>query len=86
MSEGQHIGRVSDAIDNEGGARARMARTMKPTGKAYSGGMSHLGNGDFCPVEGHGKMYVLSSGRQWCPDQSHDMVVGRNRKEAPSDG
>ncbi len=74
MSE-QHVGRVSDSIDNEevGGARARLARTMKPTGKVYRSGSSDLGDGDRCPIDGHGRMYVTrSGGKQYCPHQSHD--------------
>jgi hypothetical protein len=30
------------------------------------------GNGDTCPVdESHGRMWVLPSGRQFCPNQIH---------------
>lgn len=32
---------------------------------------TRLGDGDWCPVEGHGRMYVYGN-RQWCPHQSHD--------------
>jgi hypothetical protein len=76
---GEHVGALSDSIDNEavGGARARMAQVMKPTGKVYRGGMSDLGDGDRCPIDGHGKMYAFN-GKQWCPHQSHDMGVPRN--------
>lgn len=72
---GQHVGRQSDAIDNDDdGLRAAMRERMKikPTGKVYRGGPSNLGNGAMCPTEGHGRMYALPSGRDWCPDQSHD--------------
>jgi hypothetical protein len=49
---GEHVGALSDSIDNEavGGARARMAQVMKPTGKVYRGGTSDLGDGDRCPL------------------------------------
>lgn len=30
-----------------------------------------VGDGDPCPIEGHGRMYVYGQ-RQWCPHQSHD--------------
>lgn len=70
----QHVGRVSDSINNEveGGARARLQQVMKPTGKVYKGGVSSVGNGDRCVIEGHGNKIVLSGGSQWCPNQSHD--------------
>jgi hypothetical protein len=48
-----------------------MEATVKPTGKAYRGG-GGVGNGDHCATEGHGRMIVLSSGRDWCPSQTHD--------------
>lgn len=44
---------------------------------------NQAGNGDECPVPGHGRMYVLSSGRQWCPNQSHDRVAADKQKEVP---
>jgi hypothetical protein len=63
---------MNDNVDGDvGGARARLAKTMKPTGRTFTG-KSDSGNGDPCPTEGHGRMWVLASGRQWCPDQSHD--------------
>ena len=68
----EHVGRLSDAIDGAEPPMARLARIAKPTGKVYRNDGHQVGNGDPCPTEGHGKMYVLSSGRQWCPDQSHD--------------
>ena len=75
---GQHVGRQSDSIDNDNDIRAAMRERMKikPTGKTFKG-VSDLGNGAFCPVEGHGKKFVLSSGAEWCPHQSHDMGVPR---------
>ena len=56
-----------------GGARARMAQVMRPTGKTFrrTSDYHDLGDGDRCPVEGHGKMYVIN-GHSWCPNQSHD--------------
>lgn len=87
--EGQHTGRLSDAIDNgDGGAAGRLRRTMKPTGKTYRPDGHSTGNGDQCTdaageLTGHGKMYVLPSGRQWCPMKVHEKVrTGRS----PSDG
>jgi hypothetical protein len=41
-----------------------------------------VGNGDMCPGTEHGRMYVLQSGRQWCPDQSHDAKVVARRAAA----
>lgn len=38
---------------------------------ARTGGGGY-GDGDWCPVEGHGRKYVLDGGTQWCPHQSHD--------------
>jgi len=72
--KGQHVGRLADAIDNSEyeGARGRMKAVMKPQGKAYRGG-SDLGDGDLCPVAGHGHMYVSRDRvHQYCPHQSHD--------------
>jgi len=45
------------------------------------------GDGDYCPVEGHGRMYVLKNGRQWCPHSDHNST-GREHKMAftPKDG
>jgi hypothetical protein len=73
MSTQQHTGRLSDSIDNETDLSAALRAKVKirPTGKVFHG-VSTIGNGDHCPMEGHGKMIVLSNGRQWCPNQSHD--------------
>lgn len=73
--------------EKPGGARARMAQVMKPTGKVYRGGAHDVGDGDRCPIDGHGKMYVYGA-QQWCPHQSHDMGVPRDGAtgEEPSDG
>lgn len=71
----EHVGRLSDAIDNgDGGAVGRLTRMTKPTGKVYHKGDGDMGNGDHCPVDGHGRMYVSKSGsgNQYCPDQAHD--------------
>jgi hypothetical protein len=70
---GQHVGRQSDALDGDDDLSAAMRERMKikPTGKVFRG-VSDLGDGDRCPVEGHGKMFVLSGGTQWCPNQTHD--------------
>lgn len=74
--EGQHTGRLSDAIDNgDGGAAGRLRRTMKPTGKTYRADGHDLGDGDQCTdadgkPTGHGRMYVYGE-RQWCPHSDH---------------
>ena len=64
-------------VEERSSSQARMKAVMKPAGKTFRG-TSDLGNGDLCPIDNHGKMYVLPSGKQWCPQQSHDM------KEKPS--
>lgn len=76
-------GRVSDAIDNEDDLSAAMRRSVKirPTGTVYRGHGGTSGNGDPCIRPGHGKMQVLSSGRQWCSNQSHDMGEPRDSDE-----
>lgn len=51
------------------------------------------GDGDLCPVPGHGRMFVLAHG-QWCPHQSHDRLPGpavidagqTEASDVPSDG
>lgn len=43
---------------------------VKPTARAYHG-VSSIGDGDMCPVPGHGRKLILTKG-QWCPHQSHD--------------
>lgn len=60
--------------------RERLASVSKPTGKAFvkRPGDHGMGDGDLCPVIGHGKMYVLSSGKQWCAHQLHDMGQPRD--------
>lgn len=71
---GQHVGALSDAIEDDGRSAARNAlrAVMKPRGKAFTG-KSDLGNGDVCPINPeHGKMYNMPSGRDWCPHHSHD--------------
>lgn len=54
---------------------------VKPTGKTFRG-KSDLGNGDPCPTdpEAHGKMYVLPSGKEWCPHVDHSS--GKRRRDA----
>jgi hypothetical protein len=64
---------VSD--DEQLGAYARMKRAMKPTGRTFSG-VSDTGDGDRCPVEGHGKMYVYGE-KQWCPHSDHSAKKGK---------
>jgi hypothetical protein len=60
-----------------------LRRVMKPRDLPSRAGWNDIGNGDPCKnaegeLTGHGKMYVLSNGTQWCAHQSHDM----DRKEA----
>ena len=44
---------------------------VKPTGKVYTG-KSDLGDSDRCPVDPeHGKMYAMSTGKDWCPHSDH---------------
>lgn len=99
MAAGQHVGRQSDAIDNEDDdlrAAIRERMKIKPSGKVYKKDGHDLGDGDRCPTTdehgnnlGHGKMYTLNGGAQWCPHQSHDMGVPRSgvhRTEEPSNG
>jgi hypothetical protein len=51
----------------------RLKAVMQPKGKTFTAkGKAELGNGEPCPAEGHGVMYVLPSGRQYCPHHSHD--------------
>lgn len=77
FSGGHHTGAVGDLppLEEPGGARAAMARVMKPAGRAYSGGGT-TGDGDPCPlVPEHGKMESINGStppKQWCPHQSHD--------------
>ena len=91
-SSGEHVGRQSDSINNEDdgyrrSAAARMAAVAKPQGKTFRRDANYkdTGDGDHCPTVdldgrslGHGKMYVLSGGKQWCPHQTHDMGVPRS--------
>lgn len=66
-----------------GGQQARLARTLKPRGQTYRSDGHDLGNGDRCPIDGHGKMYASTeTGRQWCPHQSHDNERIKPPKEA----
>lgn len=70
---GQHIGRQSDALTDDGRSAAReaMKSVMKPRGKAFTG-KSDLGNGEVCPQDAeHGKMYHMPSGNDWCPHSDH---------------
>lgn len=76
MSGGQHVGGVSDNLNDEdselrNAMRERMK--IKPTGKVFRG-VSDIGDGDMCPVPGHGRKLRLNSPGhpQWCPNQSHD--------------
>lgn len=84
---GQHVGRQSDSLDdNDAELRAAIRERVKikPTGRRHSGGGTS-GNGDPCPRPGHGKMQVLASGREWCPNQSHDMGEPRDSDEPWTD-
>lgn len=59
----------------------RFQSVSAPAGRTYrrQSGDHGMGDGDLCPVEGHGKMYVLSSsGKQWCAHQLHDMGQPRD--------
>ena len=85
--DGEHVGRQSDSLnDDDDGYRrssaARLAAVAKPTGKTFrrQPGDQGMGDGDLCPVIGHGRMYVLSggSGKQWCAHQLHDMGCPRD--------
>lgn len=90
----QHVGRLSDSIDNDTGVspRERLARVAKPTGKVFRRTSEYhdLGDGDQCrnaegELTGHGRMYHTSSGKQYCPHQSHDAERLKPAKEK-SDG
>jgi hypothetical protein len=79
MSNKQHVGGLSDALVEDPDvvamreALANKRAAVKPSGRRFTG-VSRNGNGDPCPdPECRGAaMYVLNSGRQWCPDQRHD--------------
>lgn len=89
--------RLRAPVDTGVSPRERLARIAKPAGKAFrrTSDYHDLGDGDLCPVAGHGKMYVTSTGgRQYCPHQTHDIgcprdasgndwVNPRQRKETP---
>lgn len=81
MAGQQHVGRTSDSIDNETGVspRERLARVAKPSGKVFrrTSEYQDLGDGDPCPIAGHGRMYRTNGG-QWCPVQTHDMGQPRD--------
>lgn len=74
---GQHVGAQSDSLVADPDVEAIRAQliakkaALKPTGKVFKG-VSNVGDGDMCPVPGHGRKYVMDGGRQWCPNQSHD--------------
>ena len=76
MSGGQHVGAQSDALvadpDVEAMRAALAAKkaAVKPQGKRFTG-VSTQGDGPACPVEGHGRTYLLD-GKAWCPHQTHD--------------
>lgn len=88
MIDGQHTGRLSDSIEGEEGAYARMKRIAKPTGKAYrrQPGDHDLGDGDRCPlVPDHGRMYAYKdAGRQWCPHSDHAGTPGKGENARPA--
>lgn len=72
---GQHVGAQSDSVNNEPGGRSpaeRLRSVMKATGKTFRG-VSDIGDGEMCPVPGHGRMYVHTK-RQWCPHSDHDKL------------
>lgn len=90
-TSGQHVGGLRDSLtgDDMSAARAQaaaLARLARPTA-AKRRNEHQLGNGDVCPrVPEHGKMYVLSTGTQWCPDQSHDAerIAGTSSPARPA--
>lgn len=48
---------------------------------------TQVGNGDWCPVDSeHGVMYVLTSGRQYCPHHAHDAKDTRSASLFEHDG
>lgn len=66
---------------------ARLASVAKATGKVFRRDSNYkdTGDSDPCPTVdeagrplGHGRMYRMSSGADWCPHQSHDMGVPRS--------
>lgn len=54
--------------------RERLARVAKPSGKLFrrDANYTDMGDGETCPIDNHGRMYLMSSGRMYCPHQSHD--------------
>lgn len=38
-----------------------------------------FGDSDWCPVPGHGRMYLIN-GRDWCPHVDHTKDVGRSHR------
>lgn len=80
MSSGQHVGRQSDSLvddDVRSAARAQQQalKALAQPNNRSRGPRQDLGNGDPCPTHPeHGKTYVLSSGREWCAHQMHDMA------------
>jgi len=79
MSTKQHVGTQSDALvadpDVEAMRAALAAKraAVRPAGKRFSG-VSAQGDGDWCPVPGHGRKYWLGT-KQWCPHQEHDAEI-----------
>lgn len=78
MSDGQHVGAVTDGreeTDLDGYARssaAAMRRLMKPAERAR-GPRHDYGDGPPCAVAGHGRTFMIN-GRAWCPVQAHDIA------------
>ena len=80
MTEGQHVGTISDALvedDARSAARARqeaLRKAVRATGRGIDRTGPGAGDGDNCPA-GHGRMYVFGQ-RQWCAAHAHDLAGG----------
>lgn len=78
MSDGQHIGRLSDSLSGEEGsardAQRRALEALKRPVQQRRGPRYEVGDGDPCPlVPEHGKMLLIRNRpTQYCPHQSHD--------------
>jgi len=81
---GQHVGTISDAIQEDetrSAARAQqeaLKRLAKPIERAR--GRGDYGDGDRCPIDPeHGKMFVLNVS-QYCAHAGHDGTSGNGGK------
>lgn len=88
MSDGQHIGRLSDSLSGDDRSadhaqRAALEALKRPV-KQHTGPRYDIGDGDRCPlVPEHGKMFRIRATpvtSQRCPHQSHD---GKSRASWP---